>query len=206
MQLVQVEQHGNSGNEPCAVCMQQHLQQARPLDVLCISSNATITRMHGAGYPPKVQQPVRKTLMQLTVATREEGVWLVHPCFIGVSTWGQAEPAPPGWPASQHLSVTQVMPVSLSCRCHVQAAFVEDSSKLATCLVHQHVVHVLSASFLYCALARAQSSPLSQIAHVHMHASCDLTRCLLLGILNSGFPYSDSSCDILDLQAIVRTC
>ncbi|KAA6422021.1 MAG: hypothetical protein FRX49_08039 [Trebouxia sp. A1-2] len=65
------------------------------------------THMWCRSYPPKVQQPVRKTLMQLTVATREEGVWLVHPCFIGVSTWGQAEPAPPGWPASQHLSVTQ---------------------------------------------------------------------------------------------------
>jgi len=42
-------------------------------------------------------------------------------------------------------SVKQVMPVSLSCRCHVQAVFVENNLQLGLCLLHQPVVHVVSA-------------------------------------------------------------
>ncbi len=42
-------------------------------------------------------------------------------------------------------SVKQVMPVSLSCRCHVQAVFVENNLQLRLCLLHQPVVHVVSA-------------------------------------------------------------
>ena len=40
--------------------------------------------------------------------------------------------------------VKQVMPVSLSCRCHVQAVFIQDNLKLVQCLLHQSVVHVIS--------------------------------------------------------------
>ena len=42
-------------------------------------------------------------------------------------------------------SVKQVMPVSLSCQCHVQAVFVEDRLKLVQCLLHRPVVHAVSA-------------------------------------------------------------
>ena len=46
----------------------QHLQDAWPLDIVCISSKPTIISMHDAGHPPKVQQTVRKMLMQPRVA------------------------------------------------------------------------------------------------------------------------------------------
>ncbi len=59
----------------------QCLQDARPLDIFCISSNSTIIAMHDAGFSPKVQQPMRKMLSWLRVANREEGVWLVPPCL-----------------------------------------------------------------------------------------------------------------------------
>ena len=57
---------------------------------------------------------------------------MVFGCHLHVfgkeSVWGQAEPAVPGRPAAlkhrpKH-SLKQVMPASLSCGCHVQAAFV----------------------------------------------------------------------------------
>jgi hypothetical protein len=45
----------------------QRLQDAGQLDILCISSNPTITGMHDAD-PSKVPPPMRKTLMRLRVA------------------------------------------------------------------------------------------------------------------------------------------
>ena len=41
----------------------QRLQDAQPLNILCIASYPTIISMHDAGYLLKLQQPVRKILM-----------------------------------------------------------------------------------------------------------------------------------------------
>ncbi len=42
-------------------------------------------------------------------------------------------------------SVKQVMLVCLFCCCHVQAVSVENNLQLVLCLLHQPVVHVVSA-------------------------------------------------------------
>jgi hypothetical protein len=66
MQLVQVKQQVESAiRTMCSVypTALQHLQDARLLDIFCISSKSTIISMHDAGYPLKVQQPVRKMLL-----------------------------------------------------------------------------------------------------------------------------------------------
>ena len=55
----------------------------------------------------------------------------------------------------------QVMPVSshvaMACNNSVCA---ENAIQLVRCMLHQHVVHVGSAGFLYCALRRAETSPI----------------------------------------------
>ncbi len=66
MQPVQVKQQADIATRiMCSVYATalQCLRDARPLLDDCRSSHPTIISMHDAGYPPKVQQPVRKMLM-----------------------------------------------------------------------------------------------------------------------------------------------
>ena len=47
--------------------------------------------------------------------------------------------------------------VAMACNNSVCA---ENAIQLVRCMLHQHVVHVGSAGFLYCALRRAETSPI----------------------------------------------
>ncbi len=138
MQPVQVKLRIDSTIRPCSLSATalQRLQDTRPLDIWCISSNPPIISMHDVGYPPKIH-----------AHEEEANAWdkLRGRCLASAtdrSTWEQVEPAVLRWAAILNI-ILNIISSTASNRWYlsallllsVQEVLAEDNLQFKTWLV-----------------------------------------------------------------------